>query len=73
MKDKSKYADTIALFNIFRNTVALNQYRFISLTAEDVIDVLLDLTNLDVSCIYLSELVDRISRYSDNVDTGIIH
>lgn len=72
MKDKVKYADTVSLFNIFRFIIELNQYRFISLTADEVIELLLDFSNLDVSCIYHSELVERITKYCDRVDTGII-
>lgn len=72
MKDKVKYTDTVNLFNIFRFIIELNQYRFISLTADEVIELLLDYTNLDSSCVYRSDLIERIEKYCDTVDTGIM-
>ena len=72
MKEQKKYSDTVTLFNLFRYIINLNQYRFVSHTVDDVVEELLDFSNLDVSCIYHSELVERITRYCDRVDTGII-
>lgn len=72
MKDQKKYSDTVALFNLFRYIINLNQYRFVSHTADDVVEELLDFSNLDVSCIYHSELVERINNFCEKVDTGIM-
>lgn len=72
MKDKVKYTDTVNLFNIFRFIIELNQYRFISLTADEVIELLLDYTNLDSSCIYRTDLIKRINNFCEKVDTGIM-
>lgn len=72
MKDQRKYADTVSVFNLFKFIISLNQYRFIYHTADEVVEMLLYFTNLDNSCIYRSDLIERIEKYCDTVDTGIM-
>lgn len=64
---------TNSVYNIFKHTVRLNQYRFSGMTSEETADLLIELIGTDPSYIAKDYLIKRIESYSDENDTGIYY
>ena len=62
-----------SVYNIFKHTVRLNQYRFSGMTSAEAADLLIELIGTDPSYIAKDYLVKRIEAYSDENDTGIYY
>ena len=66
-------ARTDCVYNIFKHTVKLNQYRFSGMTSEETADLLIELIGTDPSYIAKDYLIKRIEAYASEYDTGIYY
>ena len=66
-------ARTGRVYEIFKLTVQLNEYRFKDMDLDEVIEELIEFAGVDPSYIARQELVKRITAYCDEYDTGIYY
>ena len=66
-------ARTRRVYEIFKLTVQLFEYRFQGMDLDEVIDELIDFTGVDPSYISRQNLEDFIMSYCDEHDTGIYY
>ena len=64
---------TNSVYNIFKHTVRLNQYRFSGMTSTETADLLIELIGTDPTYIAKNYLIKRIESYSNEYDTGIYY
>lgn len=66
-------ARSLRVYEIFKLTVQLFEYRFKGMNLDEVIDELIDFTGVDPSYISRQNLEDFIMSYCDEHDTGIYY